>query len=179
MTVWFTADLHIGDRKTFESQRKSKFGTLENHDQHILDFWRAHVKRSDVLYVIGDLCVFNTLPIIRELPGVIHLIIGNRDEGYTTQDFDCGGIPQLWTVSDQEIFHSIRAYNTVYDRFMLSHLPLHDATIYDGYINLHGHRHGIDWKMNEKHIDCGINVWDYQFLTLERIMRLREAMTYA
>lgn len=60
---------------------------------------------------------------------------------------------------------------------MLSHVPLPDAKIKEGYINLHGHIHNKkisdDYPKNyseNKHINLSIDVINYKPISLNEIM---------
>ena len=66
---------------------------------------------------------------------------------------------------------------------MLSHVPLPDAKIKDGYINLHGHIHnkkiGDDYPKNyskNKHINLSVDATNYQPVSLNEINEIRQEL---
>lgn len=66
-------------------------------------------------------------------------------------------------------------------KLMLSHVPLPDAKIKDGYINLHGHIHNKNLNANyskgysEKwHINLSVEVNNYRPVSLEEINGIRK-----
>ena len=65
-------------------------------------------------------------------------------------------------------------------KIMLSHVPLPDSRIKDGYINLHGHIHNKkisdDYPKNyseNKHINLSVDVTNYKPVSLEGINKIR------
>lgn len=80
--VWFSSDFHIYHKKLAEIRG---FDSVEDHDQHFADMWNDTVRKSDVVYLLGDMSSGNTvsteksLELIGKLPGRKRLIYGNHD----------------------------------------------------------------------------------------------------
>ena len=65
-------------------------------------------------------------------------------------------------------------------KIMLSHVPLPDAKIKEGYINLHGHIHNKkisdDYPKNyteNKHVNLSVDVTNYKPVSLDKINKIR------
>lgn len=148
--IWFIADTHFGDAKIL--QQRQKYRSIAEHDRDLAERWNAFVQPHDIVYCIGD--IGNpTDGTISQLHGIKHLLIGNHEEeGYTCQGEQVQNLQMLQRL--QREYNSVRAYNSVYDRYMCSHLPLNQATIYDGYLNVHGHIHDkrVDSMLNAQQI---------------------------
>lgn len=58
---------------------------------------------------------------------------------------------------------------------MLSHVPLLDSNIKEGYINLHGHIHNKSISENysdDKHINLSVDVTDYKPVSIKEINKI-------
>jgi calcineurin-like phosphoesterase family protein len=112
----------------------------EEMDEAMVKMWNETVKPTDKVYHLGDVVINRkSLKIMHRLNGDKVLIRGNhdifRDEEY------------------REHFREIRAYH-VMNGMILSHIPLHEASLGRFGVNIHGHLHtnrvmkprGIDAK---------------------------------
>lgn len=166
--IYFTSDLHLGEDDHLK-QISSRFGSMRDYEQYVRDYWHSVVKPDDEVYVIGD--IGNPSFSIIDLPGIKHLIIGNREEGpYESSGKAIGGVTPEELGKLRQSFRSVRAYNSIYSVYMLSHLPLHSSTIYDGYINVHGHQHTGKQKLTKRHFNVAFQLNDFQFVASTQIV---------
>lgn len=79
MTIWFTADTHLGHRYVHNLR-----GTT---DQHIIDTINQHVQPTDTLYHLGDFALATRNQATRYRQAInahtIHLVQGNHDNEKT------------------------------------------------------------------------------------------------
>lgn len=96
-------------------------------DEAMIEKWNAVVKPKDKVYHLGDVVINRkSLKTLSRLNGEKVLIKGNHDifklEDYTPY------------------FKDVRGYH-VMDGMILSHIPLHESTLYRFGTNIHGHTH--------------------------------------
>ena len=128
---FITADLHLAHRKIIEYEpARQRFGSIEEHDQHIEDCWRSTVGKHDVVYVLGDVW-FNLRgkERFRSFPGIKKLVMGNHDR--SAKAMEGAG------------FKSIQGSAVLAKELLLTHLPVHPMSIQPRFrANVHGHIHG-------------------------------------
>jgi calcineurin-like phosphoesterase family protein len=112
-------------------------------DEAMVKAWNETVKPTDKVYHLGDVVINRRhLPTLARLNGDKVLIRGNhdifRDDEY------------------REYFRELRAYH-VMNGMILSHIPLHEASLGRFGVNIHGHLHanrvmkarGVDTRTGE------------------------------
>lgn len=147
--IYFTADLHLGHRGII-AMKNRPFRTVEEMDRVLIANFNAVVRKSDTVYILGDLCHHMQVEmcnrVVAKLNGSKILISGNHDRQY-----DCS------------LFTDIRDFLTVtLDGvcFSLMHYPLLSWPKKEhGSVQLHGHIHaGTDY--NEQNRADGIRRYD-------------------
>ena len=131
--VFLVSDTHFGHAGVCRFTRNDGVTKLRpwndpaEMDEAMVAAWNARVRPTDKVYHLGDV-VINRKPlsILSRLNGDKVLIRGNhdifRDEDYAPY------------------FRSIRAYH-VMDGMILSHIPVHEASLGRFGVNIHGHLH--------------------------------------
>lgn len=129
--VYFISDLHLGHKNILNFSGNLRDGDCPiEHDHIIIAKWNSTVRKRDLVYVLGDVCMYKDLSILDELGGRKILIRGNHDV-QTTSEY----------LKYFEEVHGI----TRYKEFWLSHCPIHPAEL-RGKKNIHGHVHGSSIK---------------------------------
>lgn len=126
--VFFISDLHLGHKRIveFSGVQRGNVKTLEEHDAWIVDSWNRVVTKQDLVWILGDVCFDKTkLPLLKELRGSKHLILGNHDE-FKLEEY------QLY-------FNKVHGFQK-YKGVWLSHAPIHPEQL-RGTWNIHGHVH--------------------------------------
>lgn len=105
----------------------------EEMDEYMVKAWNEIVKPNDKVYHLGDVVINRRcLKIMSRLNGDKILIRGNhdifRDDEY------------------REYFREIRAYH-VMNGCLLSHVPVHEASLGRFGVNIHGHLHSNRVKL--------------------------------
>ena len=130
--VWLVSDTHFGHagvcRFTRDDGSKLRPWTdPDEMDEHMVRVWNERVRSQDKCYHLGDVVINRkALPTLARLNGDKVLIRGNhdifRDDEY------------------REYFRALRAYH-VMNGMILSHIPLHEASLGRFGTNIHGHLH--------------------------------------
>ena len=103
------------------------FANAEEMDQHMVDMWNKTVGIKDKVYHLGDVTMHHKhLPILDRLNGEKVLIKGNHDTGKISQYL--------------KYFKDVRGTHQL-DRLLLSHIPIHPASLSRWRANVHGHLH--------------------------------------
>ena len=176
--IYFIADTHFYHNNIIEYCNRP-FSGVENMNEILIKNWNETVNDTDTIYHLGDvaLCSNELLePIIKSLNGKKILIRGNHDTKSVVTYTDMG-------------FTVLRNPPILLDKYkvMLSHVPMLDNVIPDGFLNVHGHIH--DKKLNEsrhkggrveypkeeysldKHICVSVDVTDFKPISIDEIRR--------
>lgn len=143
--VWFIADTHFGHKGATifsahddPSKKMRPWNTVEEMDEALIQNWNSVVNDQDRVYVVGDFCINKkSIQVAGLLKGRLVLIKGNHDIFKLN----------LYT----PFFEDIRAYH-VFDKILISHIPVHESQK-DRYVNnVHGHLH--DRKLDDPWYHC-------------------------
>jgi len=130
--VFLTSDTHFGHAGVCRFLRNDgtklrPWDNPDDMDEAMVENWNSVVKPKDKVYHLGDVVINRkALKTLSRLNGEKVLIKGNHDifklEDYTPY------------------FKDVRGYH-VMDGMILSHIPLHESTLYRFGTNIHGHTH--------------------------------------
>ena len=130
--VFLTADTHFGHWGVTKFLRSdgTKLRPWDNPndmDKDMVALWNDTVGPNDKVYHLGDVVINRrALSTLKQLNGDKVLIKGNHD---------------IFKLHDYaEYFRDIRAYH-VMDKFLLSHIPVHESQKHRWQGNIHGHLH--------------------------------------
>ena len=148
-TTFLISDTHFGHENTCTVFKRNDgsplrpFASAEEMDEAMVKRWNDRVRPNDKVYHLGDVVINRKfLHILGRLNGNKVLIRGNHDifklEDYTTY------------------FRDVRGYD-VKNGMILSHIPVHEASLGRFGTNIHGHLHanrvtqarGVDAKSGE------------------------------
>ena len=131
-SVFLTSDTHFGHAGvcrflTNTGEKLRPWDNPDDMDEEMVKRWNETVKPNDKVYHLGDVVINRkSLAIMHRLNGDKVLIKGNHDifkmNEYTPH------------------FRDIRAYH-VMDGMILSHIPIHEASLGRFGTNIHGHLH--------------------------------------
>ena len=148
-SVWLVSDTHFGHAGVCRFTRNdgvTKLGPWDDAqemDEAMIAAWNDRVRPSDKVYHLGDVVINRrALNTLARLNGDKVLIRGNhdifRDDEY------------------RQYFRELRAYH-VMNGMILSHIPVHEASLGRFGVNIHGHPHanrvlkprGVDARTGE------------------------------
>ena len=148
-SVWLVSDTHFGHAGVCRFTRNDGVTKLrpwddpQEMDEAMIAAWNDRVRPNDKVYHLGDVVINRrALQTLSRLNGDKVLIRGNhdifRDDEY------------------RQYFRELRAYH-VMNGMILSHIPLHEASLGRFGVNIHGHLHsnrvlkprGVDARTGE------------------------------
>jgi calcineurin-like phosphoesterase family protein len=164
LTVWFTADTHFGHGGAL-GRFKRPFGSVAEMDEAMVAGWNERVAIDDDVWHLGDFAYRQTAErmaaLLSRLNGAKHLVTGNNDSADTL------------ALSGWASVQAYRELELADVKLVLCHYPFRTWNAMSrGALNLHGHSHG-QLKPMTRQIDVGVDVWDFQPVTLEMIRARR------
>lgn len=163
--IYFISDTHFYHSNIMKYCNRP-FKDINEMNETIIHNWNKVVTNDDTIYHLGDFCLSNDdemKNIFNRLNGNKILIRGNHDRKSVKFYEDIG-------------FKVLKCAPIILDDYqlMLSHVPLPDSKILDGYINLHGHIHNKKISDNypknyseNKHINLSVDVTNYKLVSLD------------
>lgn len=177
MEIWFTSDTHF-HHKNVIAYCNRPFVSIEHMNEALITNWNAYVKPDDLIYILGDFCfggVSKIKAINERLNGKKWLIRGNHDDERVLKR---GGELGFFCVTDSCREGFRWATNGI--DLTMSHYPYEgDSSEIDRYVErrpidygrwlLHGHVHNT-WKIKDRMINVGCDVWDYKPIHLDQVL---------
>ena len=170
MTIWFTADLHLGHANIIKYCNRP-FNNVREMDNEIIKNFQTILKSGDTLFILGDLTwdeniarrFFTTFPDIK-----IHLILGNHDLEKIAEYY-CKSINKLAT------------FNINNQTIVMCHFPM---LTWDGSFGgswlLYGHEHGRVQHFIEKTgilaFDVGVDTNHFMPVSFENLSKYMNSM---
>lgn len=142
--TFIISDTHWGHANslTFKKSDGSPlrdFVCAQEMDEHMVQRWNSVVRPEDKVIHLGDVVINKKyLEILRRLNGKKKLIMGNHDI------FDM----KYYT----EHFYEMKAYR-VFDKHIMSHVPVHKSSIGRFVANVHGHTHSEKVLLEDGTVD--------------------------
>ena len=169
--IYFISDTHFYHSNIIKYCNRP-FKDVNEMNETIINNWNSIVKENDTIYHLGDFCLSSDddiKKIFNKLNGNKILIRGNHDRKSVKFYEEIG-------------FTVLTCAPIILNEYkiMLSHVPLPDAKIKEGYINLHGHIHNKrisdDYPKNyseNKHINLSVDVTNYKPISIDEINKKR------
>lgn len=170
MKIYIISDTHFNHKNIIDYCNRP-FKDINEMNNTIIDNWNNTVKEDDIVYHLGDLFLgskFDLKDIVDKLNGAIYLIRGNHDRLTVKSYEDCGII----------VLKNAPIIMDDY-KIMLSHRPLPDTMIKEGYINIHGHLHQNKLEDTydntlfdkKKHINVSCDMLKFKPVLLEQLLK--------
>lgn len=173
MSIWFTADQHLGHENIIGYVSRGIAGWGRNFkdagemDSYIINRWNQVVRPDDTVYVLGDFCLGNGNQVagyLSRMAGNIKFVPGGHDKrwlkdfGFKLWAGDVGFLPKPF--DNHEVLPMIHFQSTrliggrgglesFKKKIVLCHYPLFTwEQSHHGSWHLHGHSHGGLGKFN-------------------------------
>lgn len=181
MTVFFTADLHLGHARVIEYCRRP-FKHVDEMNKQLIARWNARVSNHDDVYILGDVALCRpeqALAFVRGLNGRKFLVFGNHDKP-NRKHYDRseavgrnGGLFEWLKDLAQVKIPDVDAPNGV-RQVVLCHYPLMTWNkSHHGSWHLHGHCHGsLKDDSHSRRIDVGVDCHDYAPVSYDEVKAL-------
>ncbi|WP_419729592.1 metallophosphoesterase [Lichenicola sp.] len=161
MSIWFTADLHLGHVNIIGLCSRP-FATTPEMDVEIIRRWNAVVQPTDTVWVVGDFaCRASRAPqdYLAEMSGIKHLLLGNHDHENTRTAPGWASVQQLAEIVVES------------QRIVLCHYGLRVwPKSHRGALHIYGHSHGR-LPGDRQSLDVGVDCWDFRPVSLQEIQR--------
>jgi calcineurin-like phosphoesterase family protein len=175
MTVWFTADLHLGHANIIGYSRRP-FPDVEAMNEALVTNWNDTVAPDDTVWILGDVAlgrIEESLAHVGRLAGRKRLLAGNHDRCWTGHGRRAEGWTERYL---QAGFEAIRQGEMVLPLGGMDVLACHfpyrgDSHDHDRYVEhrpadrglwlLHGHVHE-GWRQQDRMLNVGVDAWDYR-----------------
>ena len=169
--TWFTADLHLGHANIIKYCNRP-FASIHEMDAELVTRWNDLVGDKDDIYILGDIAFSRPLvviPLIRQLKGRKHLVIGNHDR----KNLDHQEFRDLFV--EYKDIHTVKiqdpSLKTNVQRIVLCHYAMRTWNhSHHGCWQLFGHSHGnLPDDPNLMSFDVGVDCWDYRPIDYEKV----------
>lgn len=170
--IYFISDTHFHHNNIVKYCRRP-FHDINEMNETIISHWNSLITKQDTVYHLGDFCLSSDEEIqniFNRLLGNIILIRGNHDRK---------SVKFYEKIGFKVLTHAPILLDEY--KLLLSHVPVPDSKIPEGYINLHGHIHNKkisdDYPnriySENKHINLCVDVIDYKPISLNEINEIR------
>jgi len=164
--VFFISDTHFGDDR-FQIMNRP-FSSLDEMHNLIKTNWNKVIGKEDLVFHLGDVCYSkrqDLLPMVNELNGEKHLIIGNHDVA-EKEEF----LKYFKTINENleiNVKYEDKEYN-----IMLNHYP--SLGVADKF-NLVAHVHSV-FKVQKNMINVGVDVNHFRPYSFKDIVFVMNAI---
>ena len=146
--IWLISDTHFGHENILKFRhggddgpliRGSRFSSVEEMDETMVENWNKTVKPGDKIYHLGDVFFGDKerfIKLWKRLNGQKRLILGNHDDAKFFAKHELVAQIHMWRMFPE---HGL----------LLTHTPQHESTLFEGRfrnfpgnaLNVHGHIH--------------------------------------
>lgn len=160
--IFLISDTHFSHTNIIKYCNRP-FKDVEEMNEIIINKWNSVVKENDIVYHLGDFALYNAelKKLVNRLNGKIYLIRGNHDRK-TVTFYNNAGLEVLPTQTKLDKY-----------KLILSHRPLMNNQIPNGYINVHGHIHNSELDQEKfninNHICVSVEMIDYKPIKIKEI----------
>jgi calcineurin-like phosphoesterase family protein len=128
-------------------------------DEDMVELWNSTVSPKDKVYHLGDVVINRkALKLLHRLNGNQVLIKGNHDI-FRLEEY----LP---------FYRDIRAYHML-DKYMLTHMPIHEESLSRYAGNIHGHLHNNrvmkEGKIDPRYLCVSVEHTDYKPINFEEV----------
>lgn len=179
---WFMSDPHMCHENILRFKdssgnliRGSKFSSVEEMNETIIENWNKLVKPQDKAYILGDVFVgvkeaSVAVELISRLNGHLALYLGNHDH-IDQPAYRKFRYIELWSGGK---FHK--------GNFVCSHIPLRPDQMRNGEYNVHGHIHqnlvlDKERKVDKHYVNVCVEHTDYSPVHYDEILQRIKAVS--
>jgi calcineurin-like phosphoesterase family protein len=169
--LFFTADTHFY-HKNINYIMKRPYSSMEEMIETMILLWNTTVPKDGTVFHLGDVSfgnTTNTVSVLGQLNGKIHLIKGNHDHGMSAT------VREIFTTTSDYTELLVNEGGGTKQRISLMHYPLRvwNHSHYGAW-NLHGHSHGSLEPIG-KQLDVGVDCCAYKPISYHDIKKYMDA----
>ena len=152
--IWLVSDTHFGHANII-TYCSRPFSCVEEMDEAMVERWNRVVRPQDHVYHLGDVAMkADRLGIVKRLHEHKRLVRGNHDI-FKTKQYLAAGFDEI---------HGVRVLNGL----VMTHIPIHPASLGRFVGNVHGHIHNNDGgDYGPRYLNVSVEMIDYAPITLE------------
>lgn len=168
---YYIADTHFGHENIIRFCNRP-FSSVNEMNEVIINNWNKRVKEIDEIYIAGDMFfkmnIGEVEAILNRLKGRKHLIIGNHDSSWITDELI------------DKYFESCNNYLEIHDYkkfIVLSHYPMLSYNKQSGGYMIHGHIHNDTlfdyWPVlvrRERILNAGVDINGFKPVTINELI---------
>jgi calcineurin-like phosphoesterase family protein len=185
MTVWFTADLHLGHANIIGYSHRP-FPDVDAMNEALVARWNRTVAPDDTVWVLGDLAlgrIEDSLAHVTRLAGRKRLLAGNHDRCWAGHGRRAEGWGERYLQAGFEEIHQGEMLLPMGGKDVLAcHFPYRgDSHDHDRYVEhrpddggrwlLHGHVHDL-WRQRGRMLNVGVDAWAYHPVSADTLAAL-------
>lgn len=158
--IWFSSDLHLGHKNIIKYCDRP-YKDVDEMNDGIIKNWNELVQPNDTAYLLGDMVMNKRyIPLLGQLRGRKHLIIGNHDEDFLEELAPFF----IWQKHLHEFKHNKQ-------KFILCHYAMRAWHHHGkGSIHLYGHSHGT-LPGFERSMDVGVDAQDMKPISIDQVIQ--------
>lgn len=161
---FFASDQHFSHYNII-SYCNRPYNSIGQMNKDLIYKWNKRVAEEDIVYILGDFSFTNrdeNKKILHKLNGKKILILGNHD------NLD----PFCYVADGFRSVHTSLDLNIDGVKLFLNHDPAPRCAIPNDTIFLCGHVHTLFKSIKEQRlVNVGVDVWNYEPITLEEILK--------
>lgn len=188
--IWLTADLHFSHQNVIKHCPNRAINgvfdinDIKAHDEWLIKKWNNTIKKTDIVYIIGDFCFANreeTIKLLGKLNGDKHLILGNHDKSSDHLFNYFKSISQIKEVKFKQQHYPFLKED--FDVIMCHYHMINWNRKHYGSVEVCGHSHGRldDYNLStpDLRVDVGIDgkLANYEFVSLEKLYKFFKEKT--
>lgn len=167
--TFFTSDQHFGHFNIIRLSHRP-FASLDEMNETMIARWNAKVRDKDTVYVLGDLFfrAATVAPILRQLKGRKHLVLGNHDHSWTSKVSISDHFESVQTICEIDIGGKPAT---------LCHYPMlsypHARRGYMIYGHIHNNTGDDYWPLimrRARMLNAGVDVNDFEPVTFDELL---------
>lgn len=176
-TFW-TSDLHFGHTNVIKYSNRP-FTDVEEMNRALINNWNAKVPADAEVYLLGDVAFCKsdeTLTILNQLNGSIHLIKGNHDKNSNIGGKCRSRFASIQDYAERKFERKFLDGTVNSQLVVMSHFPfLSWNKMHYGSWMLHGHCHGnMKYPFDAKIHDVGVDNNHYAPLSFDDLVGIME-----
>ena len=171
--IYFISDTHFNHENIIKYCNRP-FKNVQEMNEKLISNWNNTIKNEDEIYHLGDFALGrkeDAFDIANKLNGIKYIVRGNHDK-WSTKMYEEMGFTVLKNAPIK-----LNEY-----KLLLSHIPVPDKQIPNGYINIHGHIHNnrlyeciekYDPKLYsiDKHLKISCDITEFKPISIEKIVK--------
>lgn len=166
MTIFIVSDTHFGHANILNFKQENGdpvrlFESVEEMDELMVKNWNDVVGETDHVYHLGDVYFGQGWKHISRLKGKKRLVLGNHDNPLDQNLYRHFKKMMVW--------RDFKEYDCI-----LSHVPIHEASLFKRSKNLHGHIHNDGHRGlidDPRYINCCVEVRNYTPIPIEELVK--------